>query len=191
MPFFGNVDLGYLLSREIWNRNGTLYVSDGGHSENLGAYALIKRQCRKIIIVDAEHEKTIPYVFAGYIKLKERLEQEMNLTLVVADIDSYVEAAKGKSKPTGPAMAVMIGDVRPKTSDLGVRPMSVVYIKLGLDRTRLDTYPPQVSKYAQDHPLFPQDPTSDQAFTTEQFIAYRDLGRHVARNLDEPISKGS
>lgn len=188
-PFFGNLDLGYLLPRQIWNGKGTLYVSDGGHCENLGAYALIKRQCRKIIIVDAEHEKSIPYVFAAYSKLKERLAQELGLLFTVADIDAYLEAAKGVDKPTGPTAAVMIGDVRSKASAPSVGPMSVVYIKLGLDRTRLDSYPAQVSEYAKTHPLFPQDPTSDQAFTSEQFIAYRDLGRHVASNLPKLIRK--
>jgi Patatin-like phospholipase len=92
-PFVSNLDLGYIFDREIWNEKGTLYVSDGGHCENLGAYALIKRQCRRIIIVDAEHEATVPYIFAGYAKLKQQLAQEMHLGLAVPDIDSYPELA--------------------------------------------------------------------------------------------------
>ena len=187
-PFFGNLDLGYLLSREIWNGKGTLYVSDGGHCDNLGAYALIKRQCRRIIIVDAEHEKTIPYVFGGYTKLKERLEQEMHLILTVSDIDRYLESAKGTSKPTGPGAAVMTGEVKPLKSDPSGT-ISVIYIKLGLDRNRLDSYPSHVSEYARRHDVFPQDPTSNQSFTSEQFVAYRELGRHVAENVNEIITK--
>ena len=189
-PYASNLDLGYLLSREIWNDKGALYVSDGGHSENLGAYALIKRQCREIIIVDAEHEKSVPYVFEGYRKLKMQLalEPEMNLTLTVEDIDLYLQAAEGEHKPTGPTPAVMTGELKPQTGNLGLRPMSVVYVKLGLDRTDLDSYPPQVSQYARNHQLFPQDPTTDQTFTSEQFIAYRELGRHVARNLGRHLA---
>jgi len=188
-PFFANLDLGYLLSREIWNRKGTLYVSDGGHCENLGAYALIKRQCRRIIIVDAEHEKADRYVFGGYTKLKEQLAQEMHLILTVSDIDSYLESAKGASKPTGPGAAVMTGEVKPLKSDPSGRPISVIYIKLGLDRNRLDSYPAHVREYARDNDSFPQDPTSNQSFKSEQFVAYRDLGRHVAANLNEIINK--
>src|SRR5438132_14351842 len=94
-PFVSNVDLGYLLYRKLWNEKGTLYVSDGGHWENLGAYALIKRQCRRIVIVDAEHEAVIPYIFDGYTKLRQQLAQEMQLALTVPGIDAYLESAKG------------------------------------------------------------------------------------------------
>lgn len=36
----------------------SVYLSDGGHSENLGLYALVKRRVKNIITVDAEHEAT-------------------------------------------------------------------------------------------------------------------------------------
>ena len=184
-PFFGNLDLGYLLYRELWNEKGTLYVSDGGHSDNLGAYALIKRQCRRIIIVDAEHEPAIPYLFAGYTKLKEQLaqRQEMHLSLTVPDIEAYLASAKGASKPSGPTPAVMTGAVEPITQNVPAKPISsVIYIKLGLDGNRLETYPGSVSEYARENPRFPQDPTSKQSFTSEQFKAYRDLGHYVVQN---------
>jgi hypothetical protein len=66
--------------------------------------------------------------------------------------------------------------------------MSVIYIKLGLDRYHLDAYPKAVSEYARKHQRFPQDPTRNQSFTTEQFLAYRELGRHVARDLDKTLA---
>jgi len=188
-PFVSNSDLGYLLYRELWNEPGTLYLSDGGHCENLGAYALIKRQCQKIIIVDAEHEAHIPYIFDGYSKLKERLAKEMELALRVPDIDAYLESAEGGSKPLGPGPAVMTGDVTPMTPDGPYRPMlSVIYVKLGLDRYHLGDYPQAVSEYARKHAHFPQDPTTHQSYTTEQFVAYRELGRHVARDLDKTLA---
>jgi hypothetical protein len=179
-PFFGNIDLGYMLYREIWNQKGALYVSDGGHCENLGAYALIKRQCRNVIVVDAEHEPAVPYVFAAYTKLKQQLEKEMHLVFAVSDIDSYLKDANGANKPTGPSPAVMTGEVRAITSKGKL--ISVIYVKLGLDRDLLDSYPSSISDYARKNDLFPQDPTSNQSFTSEQFIAYRDLGCHIASN---------
>jgi hypothetical protein len=188
-PFISNVDLGYLFYREIWNKHdvGGLYVSDGGHSENLGAYALIKRHCKTIIVVDAEHEATIPYVFDGYNKLKRQLAEEMHLALTVPEIEGYLKSSEATARPTGPTPAVMNGDVTLMMAGLRVEPMSVIYIKLGLDRSRLDSYPGNVSDYARKHARFPQDPTSNQSFTTEQFIAYRDLGHHIALSLDQAI----
>ena len=45
-----------------------LHHSDGGYSENLGAYSLIKRGCRHLIIVDAEEDPE--YIFEAYRILK-------------------------------------------------------------------------------------------------------------------------
>jgi hypothetical protein len=108
----------------------------------------------------------------------------MHLALTVSDIDSYLEAAKGPSKPTGPTTALMTGAVKPESTPNSAA-ISVIYLKLGLDRERLNSYPSQVSDYARKNARFPQDPTSDQTFTSEQFVAYRELGHHVAASLDE------
>jgi hypothetical protein len=182
-PFFGNLDLGYLLYGALWHQRGDLYVSDGGHSENLGAYALIKRQCRRIIIVDAEHEGAVPYVFASYTKLKEQLAKEMDLALTITDIDAYLASAAGTGEPAAPP-AIATGAVKPMTPDANARPISVIYVKLGLDRKRLASYPANVTDYAGQNSVFPQDPTTNQSYTREQFKAYRDLGHHVAQHLD-------
>ena len=42
-----------------------------------------------------------------------------------------------------------------------------------------------VRKYRQTHPVFPQEPTSDQFFSEEQFEAYRKLGQNMADQLLE------
>jgi hypothetical protein len=56
-------------------RGSDIYLSDGGHQENLAAYPLIRRACETIIIVDAEHDPD--YQFEGYFKLRSSLEKEM------------------------------------------------------------------------------------------------------------------
>ena len=48
------------------NLKRTVRLSDGGHSENLGAYALLRRGCRTILVVDAEYERASPYRFVTY-----------------------------------------------------------------------------------------------------------------------------
>jgi len=186
-PFFGNLDLGYLFPRELWRRTGALYVSDGGHSDNLGAYALVKRNCRTIIVVDAEEEKNPRYVFGSYVKLKTQLREEMLLDLEISEIDAYLAApTTGRRADAVPALTT--GVARPCAKEATTSPMTVVYIKLSLDRQRLDSYPAQVRKHAESDSRFPQDPTSNQVFTTEQFVAYRDLGRHVAADLPQVLA---
>ncbi len=108
----------------------------------------------------------------------------MQRALTVPDIDSYLESASSERPRTIPSRAVMTGQVTWQESGKAAS-ISVIYIKLGLDRERLDSYPRQVADYARENARFPQDPTTDQTFTPEQFAAYRDLGHDIASDLDE------
>lgn len=76
----------YLFNHYRRDIQGTdIYLSDGGHSENLGAYALVRRGCKKIIIVDAEHDPT--FIFESYSDLKRGLKAEIGTLLSVDAID--------------------------------------------------------------------------------------------------------
>jgi hypothetical protein len=80
--------LAHIVGRDHYARdiNGThIYVSDGGHSENLGAFALVRRLCEEIVIVDAEYDPH--YAFPAYFNLKRAIAEEMGAELVVNDIE--------------------------------------------------------------------------------------------------------
>lgn len=66
-------------------RGTSIYLTDGGHSENLGAFALIRRLCKNIIIVDAEHDPD--YRFGAYRKLKAHLKKELRVDFSLPEID--------------------------------------------------------------------------------------------------------
>jgi len=66
--------------------------------------------------------------------------------------------------------------------------VDVVYIKLSLDRQRLDRYPETVQSYCRRKPdwlhrragsVFPHESTGDISYSPNQFAAYRDLGRFM------------
>ena len=70
-----------------------IYLTDGGHSENLGLYALIKRRVKNIIVLDAEYEgdsydkgmsRHKNAVFGGLQELRCRLYVEHGLYLMIA-----------------------------------------------------------------------------------------------------------
>jgi hypothetical protein len=80
----------------------SIYLSDGGHSENLAAFPLVRRVCENIILVDAEYDPN--YTFEAYFKLKESLGRELsvsttldpqpahlNLKGSIDDIDTAIE----------------------------------------------------------------------------------------------------
>ena len=63
-----------------------LYLSDGGHSENLGVFPLILRGCERITIVDSEEDAN--YRFEGYFLLKVALAKELLSVLKVPAIET-------------------------------------------------------------------------------------------------------
>jgi hypothetical protein len=72
-----------------------LYLSDGGHFENLGALGLIRRGVKNIIIVDAEEDAH--YRFYSYDLLKKYLDKA-NLTLKIDEIDTFLAKFKDCDK---------------------------------------------------------------------------------------------
>lgn len=79
-----------LLDVKITNPNPNIIqekitLSDGGHSENLGLLALIRRGTKEIISVDAEYDPD--YIFEGYYRLKDRLAN-WGVILANTELDS-------------------------------------------------------------------------------------------------------
>ncbi len=73
---------------ESYNRDlygSDIYLSDGGHQENLAAYPLIRRQCEQLIIVDGEYDPN--YEFESYFKLKHNIERELQVTMALKSTD--------------------------------------------------------------------------------------------------------
>ena len=138
----------------------TVYLSDGGHFDNLGIYEMIRRCCRLIVAVDADADPHYDYFDLGAAVRRIRIDFATDIAFdaplahdrgwALATI-TYPNGARGRLlyiKPTLPA------DV---TADC-------------LAYRRLD-------------PAFPFDATIDQFFTESRFESYRVLGRNLARSM--------
>jgi hypothetical protein len=112
----------------------------------------------------------------------------MQLHLEIPQIDAYLSAAEGGVQRASQTPALTTGVAKPCAAEPTSSPMSVVYIKLALDRDNMESYSVQVREHARRDARFPQDPTSNQAFTTEQFVAYRELGHHLAAGVPQAIA---
>ncbi len=88
-----------------------IYLTDGGHAENLGLYALIKRKVKNIVVLDAEqeHRSSDGHFEAGFAALQElrcRLYAEHGLHLMIkkdgTDLFDYKRKTEGdrSSDPT-------------------------------------------------------------------------------------------
>jgi hypothetical protein len=161
-----------------------VFVSDGGHDDNLGLAALIERGCRLVVAVDASADPV--WKFGDLEQLLTRLRTHGY------DVESKIDGMRpGSLGPTLesriPAQAV--GEVRIVAPD-GRRTL-VVYLKSCVTRAALGVLSGRAQAYVQKHPRFPQESTVDQWFEEAQFDAYVAVGIGLAEAFQEYLDQHS
>jgi hypothetical protein len=146
-----------------------IYLSDGGHFENLGIYELVRRRCRFIIVSDAGQDGAVTFADLGNAIEKCR-----------ADFGVDIEISLDEMRPgAGTRFSnwhCAIGTIRYDRQNPREASGTLVYIKSSLTGDE----PADVLRYAALHPSFPHQSTNDQFFDESQFESYRALGYHVA-----------
>jgi hypothetical protein len=154
------------------NRAGYVYLSDGGHFDNLGVYELVRRRCRYVLVCDAEQDSE--YTFEALSALIRKCSTDFGVRIEI-DVSPIV--------PQGPERRsrwhCAIGRIRYDDVDSQAVPGVLIYLKASLTGDE----PSDVQNYAQQHPPFPHQTTLDQFFTESQFESYRSLGFHIARDV--------
>lgn len=144
-----------------------VYLSDGGHFENMGMYELVKRRCGLIIVCDAEADDQYRFGGLGNAIRKCRIDLGIDVVLDVTDI----KPAK-KGKPSKKHYAV--GQIHYENVDLKAPTGTIIYFKASLTGDE----PADVKNYAKTHDTFPHESAADQWFSESQFESYRVLGYH-------------
>ena len=161
----------YFFLRELFGRldetQKRIYVSDGGHIENLGVYELLRRKCRFIIIVDAEQDEA--GTFHGLAHLMRIAKIDFNLDLKFSLADTRPNEAKISKAHAA------LGFVQYGPHEVG----QLLYVKASLTGDEEE----YIMEYKRRYPDFPHEPTTDQFFSEEQFEAYRALGEHIGEAL--------
>jgi hypothetical protein len=165
-----------------------VYLTDGGHIENLGIYQMLKRGCRLIIAIDAEADPELSC--SSLLKLERYARIDLGVRIILPweeiarrgrEIDKAIDPAtpEDASRQHGPHCA--IGRILYEDGTRGV----LLYFKSSLSGDEKD----YVLDYKKRNMDFPHETTSDQFFTEEQFEVYRSLGYHVVEgyfsNTDE------
>jgi len=163
-------------------RRKSIYLTDGGHIENLGLYQLLKRRCRVIIVVDAESDLQMGFGSFNTCERYARIDLGVRIDLPwqqIADMTKKTGDSIDKTgdapKQAGPHCA--IGQIKYPGERTGV----LIYIKSSLTGDEND----YIFQYKKRNSDFPQETTLDQFFTEEQFEVYRALGYHATSNLFE------
>ena len=150
-----------------------VYLSDGGHFENLGIYELVRRKCRFIVACDAGADPTLCFEDLGNAIEKCRADFGVDIEICVEPIRRL---ENGKSK-----WHCAVGKIRYDHTDSAAQVGTLLYIKASLTGEE----PTDVLRYADANPEFPHQPTSDQFFDESQFESYRMLGEHITTEVFE------
>jgi hypothetical protein len=159
-----------------------VYLTDGGHFDNLGLYELLKRRCKIIVVADAEADP--PLNFESLVRLQRYVRIDLGVLVDLpwegirksnAQITSDTPhgSSGDPARCNGPHVA--IGRIDYGEDEHGV----LIYIKASMSGDESDL----ICDYRRRNPDFPHETTLDQFFTEEQFEVYRALGFHATRNF--------
>ena len=157
--------------------NSWIYLSDGGHFENLAIYEMVLRRCHCIVVSDAGCDPEYTYEDLANAVRKIRIDFGIPI-----DFDNPSMPMSAEKLPTSrhSGKHCALARIRYSTVDGPDAPDGIlIYIKPSLNGNE----PADVQHYAAADPLFPHQPTSDQFFDESQFESYRRLGLHVIEEI--------
>jgi predicted acylesterase/phospholipase RssA len=168
------------LMRETSTR---IFLTDGGHIDNLGIYELLRRRCQLIIAVDAEADPQMSFRSLVALQRYARIDLGVLIDLPWAEIRDATRAASEEiaksgglppnAAPHGPHCA--IGEIGYPQGRKGI----LIYVKSSITGDEND----YIVDYKRRFPSYPHETTADQLFSEEQFEVYRALGFHAVTEV--------
>ncbi|PWT79666.1 MAG: hypothetical protein C5B57_13555, partial [Blastocatellia bacterium] len=152
-----------------------VYLSDGGHFDNMGLYELVRRRCRFIIVSDAEQDGEAKFEGISMAIRRCRADFRVEIDLDLRMLEPNNEKISSRH--------VVVGTIKyPDIDEKG----TIVYLKSSLTGDE----PADVLGYRKSDTAFPHDTTVNQWFTESLFESYRRLGLHVFESTFEPAMRG-
>jgi len=172
--------LSYLLAELSGNSNEArdfVYLSDGGHFENMAVYELVRRKCSVIVAVDCGADPTRAFEDLGNMIRKCRIDFGCEI-----EIDLSAMFAQGEAGLSQKSFAV--GVIHYNKNDPQAPKGKLIYLKPTLKKERTESV--DLLNYKSGDDSFPQQATADQWFDESQFESYRKLGFDIGCEcLDE------
>ncbi|MBV2093897.1 MAG: patatin-like phospholipase family protein [Candidatus Thiodiazotropha sp. (ex Codakia orbicularis)] len=164
-PFWGLLYLVYEALGQSSIDKSYIYLSDGGHFENLGLYELVRRRCRFIIVSDVGADPEYEFKDLGNAIEKCRTDLGVPIDIDISQIKPVVSTGHSR-------LHCAVGYIGYRYADPGQHDGTLLYIKASLTGDE----PMDVTAYAGAHKSFPHQSTMDQWFDETQFESYRVLG---------------
>jgi hypothetical protein len=160
-----------LLAETLGNTTDTypyIYLSDGGHFENLALYEMVLRRCQCIVVLDAGADET--FIFDDLGNAIRKIAIDFGIPIDVTPLHIFPRSQKD---PKAPPQYYAIGTIHYEAVDAGAKPGQLLYVKPTFYGEK---EPRDVYNYAKSSGAFPHESTADQWFTESQFESYRALG---------------
>ena len=178
----------HLLLSEMFGtgaKDDYVYLSDGGHFENMGVYELIRRRCRYIVAVDADaapnfHENIGRVVRMARIDFDVRIELDSSPITPNEDGNCEAHVVVGRIHYDNVHEPDRTRSENDPGFDHDNNQGIIVWISLGMTGDE----PEDILNYrAMNKTGFPYQSTSDQFFDENQFESYRALGAHAVDSM--------
>lgn len=148
-----------------------VYLSDGGHFDNLGLYEMVLRRCSRIVVVDASADPKFTMEDLG--NALRKIEIDFGIPVHLRDEKAEMPMI-GLDSVHCATFEICYDAVQP-----GAGRGELLYLKTSL----CGEEPRDVLAYQALNPDFPHEPTSEQFFSESQFESYRKLGVHIVEKI--------
>ena len=176
-----NMAAGRLSYRDTW-----MYVTDGGHYDNLGLVEALHRDVDRIMVLDASGDKADTWFTLGGAIALARADAGVDITL------NPTTMCKPGLAPGQVVQPWAYGTFTRENPEDGLPRNGQIWVcKLGW----WDGAPWDVLAYARSHPTFPCDSTLEQVYDVMEFEAYHQLGAaaaaDAAKHCRPPLKRGT
>jgi hypothetical protein len=165
-----------------------IYVTDGGHYDNLGLIELLRHRCEQIVCIDASGDSGD--VAATLAQAVQLAYEELG---VVIELDDPGQLTSENKQPATPSALITALGARVKRSCVVTGRITYPPLgpdlpaatgKLVLGKAVLTADAPfDVLAYASGDVSFPNDSTADQWYDADRFDSYHALGRFVGKQV--------
>ena len=168
-------------------KKGYVYLSDGGHFDNLGLYEMVLRRCHFILVSDAGQDPDFKASDLGNAIRKIRID----LGIPIEFSNPMKIFSRGAYKKGDPFSYFALGEIKYSHVDGEDAPQGhILYLKPAI----YGEEPQDVGQYAKENLLFPHESTADQFFSESQLESYRALGEYemnqvLGKRVGKPFDK--
>jgi hypothetical protein len=163
------------------NTSPYVYLSDGGHFENLGLYEMVLRRAHLIVVGDGSQDPQSRFEdLAGAVR-KIRIDLGIPIDFI-GGMPIYAKDDKDHKRGDNRYCAVGLIRYSCADTDTSGQPAKdgvIVYIKPAIAGGE----PIDILNYASTSRAFPHESTADQNYTEQQLESYRALGSHIVQTI--------